>query len=251
MISPRNPLGFASVLLFALWLQTTDLFAGTEDPAIDRIHHSLQGLLESLERKDISPSPVPGLYEVVLGARLYYVSADGRYLISGRMIDLQDGRDLTEAKVSRVRKRMVDAVGEENMIVFGPADARYTVTVFTDIDCGYCRKLHSQMDGYNELGIRIRYLFYPRAGMESESARKAVAVWCAADRKKALSDAKQGIPVPYRDCENPVARHFMLGDLVGVTGTPALVLENGELLPGYLPPARLRRILDEKFPAER
>ena len=220
------------------------------DPAIDRILQSLGKLLDTLERKDISPTPVPGLYEVMLGARVFYVSADGRYLIQGKMTDLETGEDLTEAKVSKARKQAVDAVGEENMIIFGPKDARHTITVFTDIDCGYCRKLHSQMEEYNSQGIRIRYLFYPRAGLGSESARKAEAVWCSEDRHKAMSQAKQGKPVEYRKCDNPVKEHYMLGQTVGVTGTPALVLENGELIPGYIPPKRLRRLLDEKFPAK-
>lgn len=220
------------------------------DPAIDRIHQSLGGLLKSLEREDIAPTPIPGLYEVMLGARVFYVSADGRYLIQGKMTDLETGKNLTEAKVSGARKKAVDAVGEENMVIFGPDSARHTITVFTDIDCGYCRKLHSQMDDYNKQGIRVRYLFYPRAGMDSESARKAMAVWCSDDRHKALGEAKRGKSLKYRECDNPVKEHYMLGQAVGVTGTPALVLENGELIPGYIPPNRLRRILDEKFPAK-
>ncbi len=236
--------------LLVLLLSSLPFAVPAADPAVERIHDSLRGLLRSLEKEDIRPSPVPGLYEVLVGARLYYVSADGRYLLSGRMIDLENGHDLTEAKVAQARRKMVEELGEENMIVFGPENARHTVTVFTDVDCGYCRKLHSQMEGYNRLGIRIRYLFYPRAGLDSDSARKAEAIWCADDRKKAMTLAKQGKPIPYRKCENPVAREYLLGNLVGVTGTPALVLENGELLPGYLPPARLKKILDEKFPAK-
>jgi len=218
---------------------------------VERIQKALSGLVEGLQLEDIAPSPVAGLYEVMVGARLFYVSADGRYLLSGRLVDLESGKDLTEERVAKARKAMVDAVGEDQMIVYGSDESRHTVTVFTDIDCGYCRKLHSQMKGYNGLGIRIRYLFYPRAGLGSDSARKAVAVWCAEDRRKAMDAAKQGKEVPFRECENPVAEHYMLGQLVGISGTPALVLENGELIPGYLPPARLRALLDEKFPGKR
>ncbi len=236
-------------LLLALLALSGGAAADRKEAAdIERIRQALGGILEGLSQEDIRPSPVPGLYEVMVGARLFYVSADGRYLIDGRMIDLRSGKDLSEERVARARRALLDAVGEARMIVFGPADARHTVDVFTDIDCGYCRRLHSQMKGYNELGIRIRYLFYPRAGLESDSARKAVAVWCADDRKEALGRAKRGEPVPFRQCDNPVAEHFMLGQMVGITGTPALILENGELVPGYLPPARLRRLLDEKFP---
>lgn len=240
------------ILLLLLWLLPLYGMAqqsGTEAD-IERIHQSLGELLKSLDKKDITPTPIPGLYEVTLGARVFYVSADGRYLLQGKMVDLETGRDLTEAKVSAARRQAVEAVGEEKMIIFEPEKVRHTVTVFTDIDCGYCRKLHSQMDDYLEEGIRIRYLFYPRAGMNSESARKAVAVWCAADRRKAMGIAKQGKPLKMRQCENPVEEHYMLGQAVGVTGTPALVLENGELIPGYIPPKRLRAILDEKFPSK-
>ena len=240
------------IFLFLLWLLPLSGMARDSgaEADIERIHQSLGELLKSLEKKDITPTPIPGLYEVMLGAKVFYVSADGRYLIRGKMVDLQTGEDLTEAKVSALRKQAVEAVGEENMIIFEPEKVRHTVTVFTDIECGYCRKLHSQMDDYLAEGIRIRYLFYPRAGLNSEAGRKAVAVWCADDRRKAMGIAKQGKPVEMRTCPNPVEEHYMLGQAVGVTGTPALVLENGELIPGYIPPKRLRRILDEKFPAK-
>ncbi len=236
------------LLLLVAPLLTLAGEAGFTDPSVGRIYNALKGVLTTLEKSDITPSPVPGLYEVLVGARLYYVSGDGKYLISGKMINLKDGSDVTEKKVAQARKRMIDAVGEKNMIIFGPDKPKHTVTVFTDVDCGYCRKLHSQIKGYNALGIRIRYLFYPRAGLDSDSARKAVAVWCASDRKKALTEAKQGKRIPYKECKNPVANDYLLGNLVGVNGTPALVLEDGELLTGYLPPARLKTVLDEKFP---
>jgi len=241
-----------SILLLAI-LMPLPLLAGqsAEEAAIDKIHQSLGKLLDTLKREDISPTPIAGLYEVRLGPRIIYVSADGRYLVQGKITDLETGENLTEAKVSAARKQAVDAVGEEKMIIFGPKDARHTITVFTDIDCGYCRKLHSQIDDYNDEGIRIRYLFYPRAGEGSESWRKAEAVWCSDDRKKSLTEAKQGKKIPWRKCDNPVQHDYELGQLVGVTGTPALVLENGELVPGYIPPQRLRRLLDEKFPANK
>jgi len=118
--------------------------------------------------------------------------------------------------------------------------------VFTDIDCGYCRKLHADMDKYNAQGIRVRYLFYPRAGLRSESYRKAVSVWCADDRKAAMTAAKTGRPLPARSCVNPVADQYNLGRQLGVRGTPALVLEDGEIIPGYVPPDKLRTMLDDR-----
>lgn len=236
---------FFRVLILNFFLVTTVL-AVESDPAIAKIRAELAKKLGDISLDSIEASPVPGLYEVLMGARLYYVSADGRYFIQGKMTDIETGTDLTEAKVSVARKKLIDTVGEDKTIVFGKGDEKYTINVFTDIDCGYCRKLHSQIDDYNDKGIRVRYLFYPRAGVNSESGRKAVSVWCADDRKKALSEAKQGKALAQKNCSNPVADQYALGKIVGVTGTPALVLENGELIPGYIPPARLRRLLDAK-----
>ncbi|WP_456379757.1 DsbC family protein [Thiolapillus sp.] len=216
------------------------------DPAIEKIRTELSRKLDGISPDSIEASPVPGLYEVLIGARLYYVSADGRYFIQGQMTDIETGENLTEAKVAAVRKKLLDEVGEGNMIIYGKGDEKHTIDIFTDIDCGYCRKLHAQMDEYNAQGIRVRYLFYPRAGDNSDSWRKAVSVWCADNRKKAMDRAKQGKSVEQKNCANPVADHFALGRTVGVTGTPALVLESGELVPGYVPPARLRQLLDSK-----
>jgi thiol:disulfide interchange protein DsbC len=130
------------------------------------------------------------------------------------------------------------------MVIFAPEEYDHTITVFTDIDCGYCRKLHNEIDAFMAEGIRVRYLFYPRAGLGSPSYQKAVSVWCADDRKQALTDAKAGEPLPEKSCENPVADHMALGEAMGVTGTPAILLENGQLVPGYVPAKRMAAILN-------
>ena len=211
-----------------------------------RIRNSLAVFLPSLEVDSIRPAALPGLYEVMAGPRLIYVSADGRYLVQGTLYDLERHQDLTESRVRAAKARAVEAMGEENMIVYGPKDPAHTITVFTDIDCGYCRKLHKEMARYNADGIRVRYLFYPRAGIGSDSYRKAVSVWCADDRKAALDQAKAGKAVPPRSCDNPVADEYRLGQLMGIRGTPAIVLEDGEVIPGYVPPDRLRKVLDQR-----
>ncbi len=242
--SPVRILFFAVSLCLAVPVVAAD--APVADPAMEKIRAELSRRLDGITPDSIEASPVPGLYEVLIGARLYYVSADGRYFIQGQMTDIETGENLTEAKVAKVRRKLLDEVGEENMIVYGKGDEKHTIDIFTDIDCGYCRKLHAQMDEYNAEGIRVRYLFYPRAGVNSDSWRKAVSVWCADDRKKAMDAAKQGKSIEQKNCSNPVADQFALGRTVGVTGTPALVLESGELVPGYVPPARLRQLLDSK-----
>ena len=132
------------------------------------------------------------------------------------------------------------------MIVFSPKEVKHTISVFTDIDCGYCRKLHNEMHKYNELGIKVRYLAYPRSGPGTPSFIKAENVWCADDRQQALTDAKNGKEVKSKACDNPVKQEFLIGTQVGVTGTPAIFLENGQLLPGYFPAERLIKILEQK-----
>lgn len=213
------------------------------------VRHALENLVPGLEPDTIRPSPLAGLYEVMYGPRIYYVSSDGRYLIQGDLVDLETRENLTEASSSKARLKSLGEVGEDKMVVFAPeppGHIKHVITVFTDIDCGYCRKLHSQMAEYNKEGIEIRYLLFPRAGIGSPSYEKAVSVWCSDDRRAALTEAKQGKPIENKKCEDPVAQHMHLGELMGVTGTPALILESGELLPGYVPPARLAAFLDDK-----
>lgn len=217
------------------------------DQATDeRIRNSLQVLLPGLRPDGLRATPVDNLYEVTFGTRVVYVTGDGRYLLQGKLIDLETRTEITEKRLTELKMAAMAQVGEDQMIIYGPDDADYTVTVFTDIDCGFCRKLHADMDKYNAAGIRIRYLFYPRAGIGSESYDKAVSVWCADDRKAAMNAAKAGQPIAMKTCENPVAEHHALGQAMRLQGTPALVLEDGEMLPGYVPADKLRRLLDQR-----
>ncbi|NKN32347.1 DsbC family protein [Marichromatium bheemlicum] len=212
------------------------------------IRAALEAVAPDIAISDIRPAPVDGLYEVLIGSELMYMTPDGRYFIDGRIVDLKTRTDLTEPRLAEARKGLVEAVGEEAMVVFGPADAKHTVTVFTDIECGYCRKLHSQIDDYVANDIRVRYLFFPRAGEGSEAYREAVAVWCAGDaaaRREAMTAAKQGQPIEMRNCDNPVAEHMALGRELGLRGTPAIVTDDGTLIPGYVDPKRLALELDE------
>lgn len=241
----------ASQLLLAisLWLGNNMVMAepiDQADPAVVAIRASLAKELPTLKPDSISPSAIPGLYEVVLGPRIVYMSADGNYLMTGEISDIHSGENLTEPKLKGAKLKAVDQVGEENMIVFGPADAKHTINVFTDIDCGYCRKLHAEMDAYNAADIRVRYLFYPRAGLGSEAYEKGVSVWCSADRKQAMTDAKMGRKLESKACVNPVSDHYQLAQLLGLRGTPALILDDGETIPGYVPAKRLKKILDER-----
>ncbi|RMD71387.1 MAG: bifunctional protein-disulfide isomerase/oxidoreductase DsbC [Gammaproteobacteria bacterium] len=218
---------------------------------VEAIRQSLSQVLPGEQADSIEPSPVPGLYEVSFGGTILYVSEDGRYLIQGDLLDLKTRENITEKKRAKARIKAIESLGEKNMVVFSPPDPKYTITVFTDIDCTYCRKLHSQIKAYNALGIKVRYLAFPRAGIGSPSYEKAVSVWCAEDRQKAMTLAKAGKPIEKRTCPNPVAKEYQLGKAIGVNGTPAIILEDGTLIPGYVPPERLLKILEERLSAKR
>ncbi|MEY4210965.1 MAG: hypothetical protein RLZ92_1346 [Pseudomonadota bacterium] len=191
----------------------------------------------------VKPAEVRGLYEVHAGTNIFYASEDGKYLLQGQLFDVDGKKNITESKLGAVRKAALDKIGEQDMIIFKAPNSKYTVSVFTDIDCGYCRKLHSEIDQYLAQGITVRYLFFPRAGKGSESYNKAVAVWCANDRNKALTAAKKGEAFDSKSCDNPVDKHMQLGEDFGMTGTPMIVTAKGNILPGYVPAVQLAKVL--------
>ena len=195
---------------------------------------------------DLHTTPIQGIYEYAKGTEIAYVTADGKYAISGDLNDLKSNVDLTEQHRRELRAKLIAAVPENQMLIFSPKDPKYTVTVFTDVDCQYCRKLHSQIAEYNRLGIRVRYLFYPRTGPNTVSWTKAEQVWCSADRNDALTRAKLGQELKSKPCgDNPVARTYALGQDFALQGTPAIVMADGDMLPGYVPPDVLAQHLKE------
>lgn len=210
------------------------------------VQDALKKNLPSIKADSINPSPIKGVYEVVVGARLFYVSEDGRYLMQGSMVDLVSREDVTEKKLTKVRLDAINKIGVDNMIVFKPKIQKHVAYVFTDIDCGYCRKLHSEMEQYLKEGIEIRYMFFPRAGEDSDSYRKAVTVWCAKDRNAALTRAKNGENLANKDCKNPVRDHMALAMAMGANGTPMIVTDKGIVLPGYVPAAQLTKEMEDK-----
>ncbi len=205
----------------------------------ERLLGALNKHAPNLPIEDVYEAPLPGFIAVELaGGNVLYGSADGRYFYFGgdlyemgaELVNLTEGRRATK------RKRLLDAVPMEEMVVFSPAGTTRThVSVFTDIDCGYCRKLHQEVAEINALGIEVRYLAYPRAGMGTPSAAKIITAWCADDRNDAMTALKAGEQVPMASCSNPVANQIELGRQVGVSGTPAIVTADGRLLPGYMP----------------
>lgn len=196
----------------------------------------------------ISETPIEGVLMVQISGDIVYATADGKYLIQGRVIDLETREDLTEGAKADVRKEVMADMDTSTQIVFTPEEPTYELTVFTDIDCGYCRKLHAEVPEYNKQGISIRYMAFPRAGIGSRSYEKAVTVWCSDDPRKAMTDAKAGQEMAPVQCDNPVAEQYQLGMAMGVSGTPALLTSDGQLIPGYVPPAQLKQRLDRMAP---
>jgi len=207
------------------------------------IEERIRALVPEVENLAIAETPVPGMMEVRLNNDIIYMSADGRFLMQGRLIDLETKQDLTDSAKSGLRREQIAALDDEDMVSFGPGDSEFELMVFTDTDCGYCRRLHEQIDEYVNAGIQIHYLAFPRAGVGSETYETMVSVWCAEDRQQAITTAKSGGKLPKAECENPVEEQYRLGQSLGVTGTPALLTTNGDLIPGYVPPDQLKQRL--------
>jgi thiol:disulfide interchange protein DsbC len=235
-----------SVILAAL----AATFAGgaLADAASDaKVKAAIKSLSPEAVIDSVTPSPIAGFSEVTVQGAVLYVSNDGKYLMQGMLFDVNAKKDLTEARKQGLRIGAMATQPRANRIVFSPPKGtatKHTVSVFTDIDCGFCQRLQSQMADYNKLGIEIQYLGFPRAGIGSESYRKFVAAWCSADKGKALAEAKGGKDPGKASCPNPIEAQYNLGVKVGVAGTPTIVLNDGTLIPGFVPPEELLKRLD-------
>ena len=210
----------------------------------DQLMKKMVQLLPELAIVSVTQTPMPGFFHIELeSGQALYGSADGQFLFSGDMYRLSD-RVENLAEVARQAKRRALLAKEslDDMVVFSPAGpTKAHITVFTDVDCGYCRKLHSEMADINALGIEVRYMGYPRAGLGTPTHAKIVSAWCAEDRNVAMTTLKSGGEIPNLDCKNPIARQYELGRKLGVSGTPAIITADGRLLPGYMPAAVLAK----------
>lgn len=196
----------------------------------------------------VRAAPIAGFREAIVQGQVVYVSDDGRYLFlpgpQGALYDVAAKKDLSEQSLAAVRKDLLKTIPVSERIVFSPPNPKYTVSIFTDVECGYCRKFHSEIAEYNKQGIAVQYMAFPRMGLGSEDHKKMISVWCAPDRKKALTDAKNDRPIPARDCKNTVSMQFDVGQRAGLTGTPMIIAEDGTTVGGYLPPKQLLEALD-------
>ena len=231
--------------IIAMTVLSSAIFAAEINLEKARENIAKQFNVSNLE--NIKQTPVPGIYQILLSPRIFYASADGRYAFNGDLIDMVEQVNVSQATRNRSVASLVEGMGEDSMIVFGDSGLKHTVTVFTDIDCGYCRKLHGEMKKYNEAGIRVRYMAYPRAGIGSDSFEKSVAVWCSDDQAQAMTMAKKGLKVKVGGCKHSsVADHYALGERIGIRGTPAIILESGRIIPGYVPAKGLIAELNRK-----
>ncbi|GIX30469.1 MAG: glutaredoxin [Porticoccaceae bacterium] len=242
---PLRTLAAAGPLLLSL---TQPLLAEVPEEASRAIAESLTRALPGVEHGAVRESPIPGLYQVELEGGLFlFATADGRYLINGELYESRpEGlANLTEEARKVERRRLLAELAPDEAIVF-PARAgrRAVLWVFTDVDCGYCRRFHQEVPALNEAGVEVRYLAFPRTGPGTPSADRLATAWCSEDRRAALTALKAGKAVPVRVCaDNPVARHYRLGERLGVQGTPALYLADGTSIPGYRPAAELLEIV--------
>ena len=204
-------------------------------------------LPESIQINSINSTDIKGYYEVNFeGVEPLYVTADGNYLISGDIyLITEEGLvNKSEARRDFQRKALMEGIDVNQFIIFEPKDVKHNVFVFTDVDCGYCRQFHNQIQEYLDLGIKVNYLAYPRAGIGSDSYRRIVSAWCADDPNYSLTVLKQGGEIKDNVCSaNPVENHFNLGRSIGVQGTPSIVTQEGKMIPGYLPPEELLNLL--------
>lgn len=221
-------------------------------PALDAeaLKAKLNATMPELQLEAVRPSQIPGIFEVQRGSLFGYVTADGRHLISGDLINLETGEELTENSRKQLRLDLIAGLGDQ-YVAFDPpgGKAQNSVTVFVDVDCGYCRKLHEELPSYNALGIGFNYVFFPRAGLGSDSERQLEAAWCSPDRKTSVARAIMGEKFKAPACDAPVKKHYELAAKLGVRGTPLLILPNGEIVNGYVPAERLaERIVAATFP---
>ena len=233
---------FLKCMLCMSLLTVSSVYAGDAE-----IKKNFKNAMPSLTLKSIEKSKVAGLYQVEAGSgEMLFTSADGAYFITGDLYSTLGGKlkNLTEKRREQARVDDISAIDDKDKIIFAPkGETKAKITVFTDIDCGYCRKLHKEVPALNDMGVEVSYLAFPRSGIGSDSYHKFVSAWCSDDKKTALTTAKAGQQIPEKNCKNPIAEQYDLGRKLGVNGTPAIVLEDGRIIPGYMPAAKLGKAL--------
>lgn len=233
--------GLQKSMLAGGLLLALSVWGGERDETAQVLLKQLRQQIPAGTHVEVVPSPLPGLYQITLDGQVIYMSADGRYVINGTLRDLKSNRNLTEEAQRKARLALLKPYPKEKMITYpAKGEEKRSLWVFDDIHCPYCRKLHRIMPKLQAAGITVHVLFFPRAGLNSRSYLDAVRVWCSDKRREALDAAMEGKAVQAKgSCRNPVAEHLSLAEKIGVSGTPYMVLDNGEAIPGYVPPEKL------------
>ncbi|EDN65771.1 thiol:disulfide interchange protein DsbC [Beggiatoa sp. PS] len=247
--------------MFALLVVSSFAFAEESTTSTQEIPSAVTKALkstfgENVKTTTITPAPITGLFEVVIGSELLYITADGKHFVAGNIFELRptstdkdkyEPFNLTDQRRTGLRTQELNQLDESEMVVFAPeTETKHTINVFTDVDCPYCAKFHLEVAALNKAGVKVRYLAFPRAGVGSKTYQTMMSIWCAEDRKQAMTDAKARKKIEERQCTNPITKQYELGKRIGITGTPAMVLSDGQLVPGYLPAARLLALLNKK-----
>ena len=246
----RSIFAFTRLLAAVATLAVANVAAAADaDPRLEAVRAKVSDMFASIDPEHVSASPIDGWYTVQKGSIVAYISADGRYLLQGDLIDLDSQLNLSEQSRSNARRELVASLKNEESILFSPAEPKHSVTVFTDIDCTYCRKLHNEIDQYLDLGIAVRYVLYPRNGRSSRAWSTSEDVWCSSNRNDALTAAKLDRKFETSQCDaSMIGKHYELGQEIGLSGTPAIVFDDGTLIGGYLPAAALGARLNSASP---
>lgn len=226
--------------------------AGAVTPAAEQmVRQAIKGLSVNVQIDSIQLAPIPGFYQVIASGQMVYVSADGKYLMHGDVVDLAKHKNLSDDAWAAFRRKELAKVPASQRIVYAPRNPKYTISVFSDVNCGFCRALHQQMAAFNKEGIAVEYLAWPREGLLTTAGRptptytEMVSVWCASDRKAAFTAATEGKKPKPATCDNPVKQQFNLGLKLGVSGTPMIIAADGSTLGGYVTPEQLLQALKQ------
>ncbi len=231
----------STILALSVSLSFTSALAGEIPSAVtDTVKHVQTLIKAEASQVAVNESPMAGIYEAVIGNEIIYISADGLHFMIGDVYETKTRINITDAKRIEQRAVAINAVEDSELVVFSPKnETKFTINVFTDVDCPYCSKFHIEVPKLNEAGIKVRYFAFPRAGKGSKTYNTMVSVWCAKDQQQAMTDAKARRDIKAATCENPVQKQYELGQGIGITGTPALVFSDGSLVPGYVPAEKL------------
>ncbi|MGQ7845019.1 DsbC family protein [Granulosicoccus sp. 3-233] len=236
--------------LLGFVLLTMMLSAHAQDATtVDAVKSRLAERLPGIDVTSLEESEIPGLYELITDGQIYYVDETAEYLVDGSLIRLSDRSNLTDARQGLIHAALIEEIGEDNMLIYEPEEpSNRSITVFTDISCGYCRRLHSEIDTLMDAGVRVRYLLFPRAGLGSQGHDDLVSVWCADDPQAAMTNAKAGGKIEPRTCDNPVESHVALAERLGLRGTPLIYTDSGTKIPGYREATVLAGMVNDSTP---